>query len=276
MPLENYQFNYRGITFGSGTDYEINQIDGLDDLNARIGDRDFPRQHGQIPGIHLANYRLITVDLEVGNDGFDAGDVATPMQALLSILSPDQGNQDGTRANDTWDKFTYKLPGEDEMFIRCRPTRRRRIRRADTEYGFAPVTFQLRCSDPRKYHNQLKTSGAISVPAGTTIMVGGHARAYPVITYQKLNGNTTGLLRNTTTGVNLDLINLVRNRTYTFNMDFVIRGKSPVVFSSGANETGLYGKWKVPREPFYLGPGMNALDPQDGDTVTIQWYDTYL
>jgi len=274
MPLQNYQFNYRGITFGFDTAYEIIQIDGLDDLNARIGDRDFPREHGQIPGIHLANHRLVTVDLEVGDDGFDAEDVAVPMQNLLSILSPDQGSRDGTISNDAWDKLTYKLPGEDEMFIRCRPIRRRRIRRADTEYGYAPVTFQLRCADPRKYKNELKTSGAQT--GSFTVMVTGDARTYPIITYQKVNASTAGLLENTTTGSQITMNSLVRNNTYTFNMDFIVRGKSPVVASSSTSETGLYGKWDVPRNPLYLVPGANVLEVQSGDSVTVQWYDTYL
>ena len=274
MPLENYQFNYRGITFGVGTDYEIIQLDGLDDLNTRIGDRDFPRQHGQIPGIHLANHRLITVDLEVGNSGFTAASVAEPMQDLLSILSPDQGSRDGTIDDDTWDKLTYKTPGEDEMFVRCRPTRRRRVRRSDTEYGYAPITFQLRCADPRKYINNLRSSGPISTQ--TTISAGGYARAYPIVTYQKLNTNTSGSVTNSTTGVNITLNSLVRNNTYTLNMDLLIRGKSPAVFSSDDEETGLYGKWSVPRKDFYLVSGMNVITPQSGDTVTIQWHDTYL
>ena len=295
--LQNYQFYYRGVTMGIGTNYDIIRVDGLEDLNVRVGDRDFPRSHGQIPGRHLASYRVVTVDLEVnGIPGSTSHN--TDLQRLLSALSPDQGAGDGTVEDDERDRLYWKFPGETTKFVRCRPVKRRLPRRADTEYGYFPVNFQLRASDPRKYGAVLNSSG--SHPYYTDVVNAGDARAYPTILLTKTGGSGTILkLDNKGDGGNSSptlfsiFLDNIAAGGYLCDMDSYIRGTDkqtitlvalsgfhplfPLqVINPGINK---YGTWRLPRKPFYLLPGSNRLTGYASTDLTQQsfnvyWYDT--
>ena len=284
--LQDYQYEYRGLLMGSGTYYEIDELSGLSGLNFRIGDRDFPRSHGQIPGKLLANYRLITVDMKVRVPGGTAETIAPFVRNVEKMISPDQGTRDGTIPDDEWDKFVWKEPGLDEQFIRARPVRSREPRRHDTEFGIRPITFQLRAADPRKYGTTQRTltHTAGNTPASKEFVItnDGTAKAYPLIHY--LTGsNTGGFIKNRTTGVEIHFEDLLINSTYQFDMDAVIRGARKEAFTYVGPLTTVpdtekypYYKWLVPRKPFFIHPGNNDLAISFNDTVTLWWNDTYL
>lgn len=276
LGLSDYQWNYRGINWGVSTPYSIIRIDGLDDLNVRVGDRDFPRQHGQIPGQHLAGHRIITFDMEVGGGlGQSSAVTAEQFQDLIATLSPDSS----VLAEDDFDKLVWKEPGFDELFIRCRPIRRRAHRSHDTEWGHRPISFQLRAADPRKYKND---ASSVSNRSRTfTVTNGGTARAYPKITYRTRSGGDRGHVINNTTNKRIDFDNLVLNTNYLFDMDSYIRGANkPVVVFLGnrvpISERHPYGRWVLPRIPLYLAPGDNTITISSGDTCSMEWHDTYL
>ena len=285
--ITDYQFHYRGLTIGQGTVYDIIQVDGLEDLNIRVGDRDFPRSHGQIPGTHLASFRVINFDLEVNGVAGTAAHNKS-LQDLLSVLSPDQGETDGSEEDEDRDKLYWKFPGSPIMFIRCRPARRRIPRRSDTEYGYFPVTFQLRSADPRKYKAEINDSG--NQTTYFDVVNAGDAKAYPVIFYRKTVSGTTGQLRNETTDTTFELENIGMGGIYVCDMDSYIRGANfqtiqlssvgpnnnqfPIWQDVGVNK---YGSWKLPRKPFYLVPGTNRLVGfYATDTVRVFWYDTWM
>ena len=272
--LDDYQFSYRGLTWGINTVYNLIRVDGLDDLNVRVGDRDFPRQQGQISGQHLAGHRLITFDMEVGSGiGSDAATTAPEFQDLVSTLSTDQGSRDGTLADDDWDKLIWKEPGFDELFVRARPVRRRAHRQHDTEWGHRPITFQLRCADPRKYKNEV--TEVIRQSGNFTVNYEGDARAYPKVFIEHTTGTVTRL-RNLTTGVDLYIDRAETDVDYTINLDYYVRGVNLPIVTDHTSTDSIYGKWRLPREPFYLIPGDNDLNTYVSDTVDISWNDTFL
>lgn len=280
LGLSNYQFNYRGLRWGPDTVYSIVEINGLEDLNVRVGDRDFPRQQGQIPGQHLAGNRLITIEMEVGSGyGYTADQISPEFQSLVATLSTDQGIRNGTISDDNWDKLTWKEPGLDEVFVRARPVRRRAPRRHDTEFGARPIVFQLRCADPRKYKYD---ESSVTNQTGTfTVTNNGFARAYPRITYGSYSGGDRGHIINETTNKRMDFDNLVLDEDYLFDMDAYIRGANkPVVTYLGdpvpMSELQPYSRWLLPREPFYLVPGDNEIRISPSDRCSMEWNDTYL
>ena len=289
QPLENYQFQYRGLIMGIDTPYEIDEINGLDGLNYRVGDRDFPRSHGQVPGKLLGNYRLITIRMFVGSRGNTTAQTAEQFKNITTILSPDQGARDGTIPDDDYDKFFWKEPGLDRLFIRARPVRQRVPRRHDTEFGLREITFQLRAADPRKYNvvqrsllDQIRSPGSTIATGSFNLHNGGSSKAYPIIRYTT-GANNAGYVRNNTTDLNIEFDNLLINSEYQFDMDAVVRGARREAFTYIGplndvpdSEAYPYYKWEVPREPFYLVPGDNQCRISFNDTASFWWRDTDL
>jgi hypothetical protein len=252
MPLNNYQYSYRGVTIGDGTNYDMMTIEGLHDVKVRDTDRDNPRSHGLIPGRHSADWGLIRVTLQVrGVAGSTA--MEDDIIALMDALSPD-----GFEGPDeTQDQFTFQFPGEDEKFLFARPIRRTRLRRNDTEFGLATVRFELKQYDPRTYSTTEDDSGLKTGGAFTVVNSGG-ARAYPILEFKvdTLGGMT---LNNTTNGDQFSVAGFAANEAgITADMGRWVRGRGDllIIFKGAVNH---YPKWQIPREPFSLEPGSNDL-----------------
>ena len=55
MALNDYEWKWRGLTFGKDLPVKVEFVEGLDDLTARVGDIALPRNHGAIRGLLLAS-----------------------------------------------------------------------------------------------------------------------------------------------------------------------------------------------------------------------------
>ena len=271
MALDNYQIEYRGVTMGPDTDYDLIKIEGIHDITVRDTDRDNPRTHGVIPGIHSASYRLIRVQLEVVKGTSSISSYAADVQTLLNALSPDQHMW----PSETDDQLTFKFPGEDKSFLYCRPVRRTRPRRVDTEYGFTPIKFELKTYDPRIYSTTLDDSG--TQLGAFSVTNNGGALAYPIITCKV---DTLGgmFITNNQNDSIFSLAGFSPNESGIIaDMGRWVRGRGDLLIVYKGT-TNYYPEWQIPRNPFYLSPGVNSLQltvSADAEVV-IESRDTWM
>jgi len=255
---------------GDGTNYDFIELNGIHDMIVKDRDRDNPRTHGMIPGVHAATFRLIRASLEVrGVHGSTAHQ--QDIQALLSAMSPDAHQT----ADETDDQFTFKFPGESERFMFARPVRRSRPRRVSSEFGLAPIRFELKVYDPRQYSTYEDNSG--SQTSAFTVVNGGDAQAFPIIEF---GVDTLGgmFLTNDTNGSIFSTAGMTASSNdYIADMGRWNRGRGDllIVYKGSVNH---YNKWQIPRNPFYLNPGTNELQltiSSDAE-VTIRSRDTWM
>jgi len=236
---------------GDSTNYDIIEIDGIHDMIVKDRDRDNPRTHGMIPGIHSATFRLIRCHLEVRGTAGSTGH-EDDIQALLTAMSPDQHMS----PDETDDQFTFKFPGEAERFMFARPVRRSRPRRNSSEFGLATVRFELKVYDPRQYSTTEDDSGVQT--SGFSVTNGGDALAYPIIEF---GVDTLGgmFITNNTNGSVFSIAGLTASSDgYTADMGRWVRGRGDllIVYKTTTNH---YATWQIPRDAFYLSPGSNSL-----------------
>ena len=65
MPLADYQISYRGETWGASQNVDLLKIGGLFDESTRTADRDFPRSHGGVAGLHLLGQKTFILEMEI-------------------------------------------------------------------------------------------------------------------------------------------------------------------------------------------------------------------
>lgn len=270
LGLSDYQLHYaRGsdtLTMGPNgatvPNVDIVRISGLLDQEARVGDREFARQDGDIGGLHRASPRFPRLELEVRSNVLNTAyyDLIDTVRSIFrrSRLPSDA---DGV--------LTFKMPEEPEQIIRCRPIRRNIPREARTEYGLLPINVELKAADPRIYEVDLSSVG----PSSGTFAVtnNGDDWAYPILNFGAV---ATVQLTNNTNGDVISITSAPGSGNLIADMDRFIRGVNDLVIYRGS--TDGYGAWDQPRKPFRLEPGSNSLTLNTGTNVTVQHRDTWL
>ena len=273
MALTDYQFEYvtaiDTLTFGENgatvPNVDVDSVRGLLEMEARVGDREFARQSGDIPGLHRATPRIPTFKLEVrGPDPTAVAytDLVVQTRDIFTIR-PEASDTDGV--------LNFKFPGEVEQFIRCRPIRRKMPRDARTEYGLMPIEVQLRAADPRIYDDALTVPSAQSGTFNVTNL--GNSDAYPILNFGavasvKLTNNTIGSTHFT------EILSATGSGSLIANMDRWIRGTNQLLVFRGSTDN--YPNWTQPRIPFRLLPGINSLTLNTGTNVVVSHRDTWL
>lgn len=271
MPLNDYEFSYRGLTFGGATNYEVDEESGILGMSSRISDRPFPRMHGSLPGKHLAESKDITLVIVVRGD-MGSATLASRIETVMNAFAA--GPFDYPDPDETNDKLVFKYPGFDEMFIRARPTKCTLVggRKFATELGVRPIAIQMTAADPRRYKNTEVDSGVKT--AGFSVTNGGNIDAWPKVVFTT-NGSGAAKITNSTTGVALELSGCGATASVTADMSRLIRGES-INYIVYEGSTDRYVKWVLPRTPFYLAPGSNTITFDSGTNVRIYHYDAYV
>lgn len=259
LGLSDYQLNYAGqwdnLTFGPAgatvPNVDILEISGLEDVDTRIGDREFAREDGDIGGLHRAEFREIRLQIEVRSNTLNQTyyDLVTKTREVFTRIAD---------PSDTQGVLTFKLPGEPEQIIRARAIRRREPRTARTEYGVLPMEILLRASDPRVY----------AVDTSTTTTNDGNAYAYPIVNFGAV---ATASITNSSTGDTLSITGATGSGDLIADMDRWIRGTSGLIVYRSSTDN--YGKWDQPRKPFRLRPGTNSIT---GSSYTLVKRHTWL
>lgn len=259
LGLDDYQFNYEGqwddLTFGPNgatvPNVDVEEVSGLEDIDTRIGDREFAREDGDIGGLHRAEFREVRFKLEVRSSTLNQ-DYYDLVQKTWNVF---------TRIKDPSDSqgvLTFKFPGQGERISRARAIRRRMPRNWRTEYGVLPLEVLLRASDPRVY----------AVDTDTSSTNNGNEYAYPRINFGAV---ASASITNTTTGDELEISGASGSGDLIADMDRWIRGVDDLIIFRGSTDN--YGAWEQPRKPFRLAPGSNTIT---GSSFSLTKRHTYL
>lgn len=297
--MSDYQFEYRGLTMGLGTDYAITEIDGLEEDSVIIGDSSIPRNDGDIPGLHFAAGRQIEMTVVVRGDK----GTQTHRDKVQALIDAFQHSESGTH------KLLWQEPGfVARRFVYARPAGRAAQRDPRSPF-YSTHKLRLKLSDPRAYREAQVISNLADYDpsgggldyaiteygkdyAGTTggelvLTNNGNAKAWPIIQFY---GPTTGTitqvtLTNTTTGQAPQVFDttITTGQILTADMDAIVtvrHGTGLHVVRLGT--TNKFSEWAQPRDPFYLQPGDNIIrfeisggTSTDG-TCSISFRDTWL
>lgn len=154
--MADYELTYRGLTLGAGTPWQIERIEGLEEMPmVRTSDLEVSGRHGQIAGVDLLSGRAITVALLVFPG--PTATFAQNIEALKAIAVPLGAETD----------LTFQLPGRLPRTLRARP--RRRALPVDLEYSFqyGRAVIEWWATDPRIYA-QSPSSADIALPTAAT------------------------------------------------------------------------------------------------------------
>lgn len=273
----NYQYRlggWNGLLIGSGCDFRVESIDGLEGWEMRTSDSDLPRGDGALRGIDLQSARQ--AQFKINYNGSQA-DIETAVDLLYRTLIP--------QANSDW-QLIYRHPGRPLRVLNCRPITVTRQMSID-QLIVHNQTFILRAADPRHYS---ATTNSVTIPVtvvhDSPISVNvnnlGDSPAYPVITV-KVPLTTPQVTR-------IELVNSTADTV--FDVRTVVGSGSTLVGDMQSRATGTpasivtvdgqskYGAWQFPRTTFRLNPGVNQVyvrtEPQNTPvTVTLQYRDTW-
>jgi hypothetical protein len=196
VTLSPFQYNYNGLTFGSGTDVQIVKEEGIRSLPAtRAQDVNRPRQDGAFAGLNFLSERVVVLTLSVTvtkNASFD--------DTVASIVNAFQPISDPTQQKVL--KFRYPGWSEDRQLTG-------RVTRVgfpvDLNYSFHRIDalpVEIVCADPNIYSSTQHshtlaltgTVGGLTFPVtfpavfystsgnSWTTTNTGNATAYPVLT----------------------------------------------------------------------------------------------
>ncbi len=265
---QNYQFDFRGVTFGDGTNYDVISMDGIHDIIVRDRDRDNIRSHGLIPGMHRATFRLIRCSLEVRGVAGSAA-LWTDTQAIVTAMSPDQFEL----PDETQDKFGFRFTNnEGENFVYARPIRRSLPRRQDTEFGLQEFRFEMKVYDPRIYDATETDSGLET--AGFTVTNNGDAVTFPILEFDP-DGSGDAKLTNNTNGSIIEFDNAGATSGLIWDGGRWVRGRADLLIAYRTTNN-QYDKLVAPRGPLFLDPGSNSMTLNTGDNVRVKHRDTWM
>ena len=277
--------NYRGETFGEGTDIPIRALRGLEDLQVGPLSVDLPNHDGGIPVDAYADPRIIELEILVKPSTRQRALTAFARTQIPSPLTVDWTDETGTPL--------------DQVAVDCRVSRRGGASRdRSTEWNSAVMRIRFEAHDPVVYGASVlstqvgvfaasaglsysvvypKQYGAGGSGAGTIVTNDGAWDSWPTLT---VAGPTTGtltdpILENVATGQSLALT--ANGGVLVASGQQLIIGTHPndrsVMFASGASR---YGFLSVGSEFWPLIPGANeirfrASGDTAGATLTIAW-----
>jgi hypothetical protein len=272
MTLSNYQFAFDGWSFGAGTPYVVQNIDGLGGTSA-IRNQDDIRGYidGSFSGRDFYDARTVTFDILVTGDS--SHNAQYYYKQLQSNLSPQTLGYYPNAYNDansiaqptgTLGLFQFQLVSDSFSGDSSVTGNRRmwgRVRLVTTpldpdfSYGYIMTTVEFYFPDPRYYDETLKTP-----TSGTSVALtnNGWATTCPLIVISTpaasgsiadSNGNSMGFA-NVATGFPLviDLLTrtitqnggYARNTLTSFNYWLSVAGSSANTFTSTVGAMSVY------------------------------------
>ena len=204
--MTDYSFQFGSFVFGSGTPWQIIDVDGIAGLpDIRVQDDNRGFNDGMFTGRDFYSGRTLTFTIHTfGNGSVSAH---TNFQTLQAALIP---QQQGTT------QLLFKLsPSDSQRTIQARVRTRRTLVDPEYTFGFIKSQVTMFCPDPRFYDVTPSTVSLTPVPTsyGRT-----YNRTYNM-TYGTL-GSTQGQLSNTGTVYTCPTITLTgqaSNPTFTYN-----------------------------------------------------------
>lgn len=140
-----YQYEYDGYLFGSGTDFLVEKVTGLLGTPAvRNNDTDRFNAHGATPGISTYGKRTI------GVDGFLLGQAGEDIEEKIQAANR-AFQLPGRRNRNNMKKFVFYRPGQVKKYVNARCERREIVSDFKTARGLGAVNLDFVCPDPLVY-----------------------------------------------------------------------------------------------------------------------------
>jgi hypothetical protein len=171
--LEDYEWQYNGLTFGADHAIGVARVEGLDLATIRSGDVDWPRDQGQAAGLDLYGGRDIIFDLWMKSGGVSLQ--ATQLElAAATLVQPEIELP-------LW----FQLPNLPLLCIMCRP--RKRTLTIDADYAAASIAkpeLSFHATDPRIYTAGEETEFKPNHPATSIVLANtGNTESRPIVTF---------------------------------------------------------------------------------------------
>lgn len=291
--IDDYQIKFKELVIGRDTPYGIRSVRGLFDVDVDSGSVPIPRGDGNIPGEDFLKAK--NVEIELGIEGPKQSD------SLAGFIRDIRETFKREDSDGSPEPLYFKVPGNEEQFIRVRNINIAIQDDVQSEHGLKPISVRLHAADPRLYGTDSNSdvlnihepdSGSIDFgldfgldfeSAGLDVVIhnAGTAKAYPILRFFGPTdaGTVTGVtIINETTGQEIEIqSDILTDQILRADMPAYIRADGNQVI--GIDGSSRYGDWQVPREPFYLQPGDNVLRYEITGTsaesvVNIIWFDT--
>ncbi len=135
-----WEFTFDGVTFGDGTDIDVAEVTGLEDLpDIRRADRPRARAAGRWANPHYPDERIVTFRLEMAEEDPDA--LGVLLGQIDSMTVP----------RDDASPLGFHFDGRPEQVVFARPLRRQIPTDLRRLFGAAVATVQFVAADPLKY-----------------------------------------------------------------------------------------------------------------------------
>jgi hypothetical protein len=138
--LEDFQWQYGGLTFGANTAIGVLNVEGLDLAEIRNGDANWPRDHGQAMGLDVFAGRDVIFDLWIKSGGSSLQATQLELAAATNVKPNEE--------IPLW----FQLPNLPILCVMCRP--RKRPGKIETDYAAANIykpELAFHATDPRIY-----------------------------------------------------------------------------------------------------------------------------
>lgn len=166
--ITDYQYEFNGLLVGVHTPYDIEEIEGLHDMEVRSGTVEAFGRHGDIPGRHYAQSKSITFQ---GNFLAESDEhFAYLRQELARAFAPIVDQRSHL-------PLVYRHPGGQLVRINCRPTRRSVPINRGFALKYPRWIVRLEAADPFIYGNNEKVV-TLTVPSSTDGMT--HPLTFPL------------------------------------------------------------------------------------------------
>lgn len=156
-----YQYEFRGLVFGSGTNYITEKVSGIHGMPGSI-DTDLPRNldHGADPSVLLMGKRVMQFDMKIlGSMGIDIEQKLEVARKTFQVPRK--------RHSRDLDAFVFQRPGEPLKVLWGRCTKRDFPSDYDTAHGLSAGSVELTFPDPLIY--ALQSTSIQSVAAATVL-----------------------------------------------------------------------------------------------------------
>lgn len=266
MTVSTYQFAFNGLTFGAGTPYIVENVDGLGGTSPlRVQDDNRGYIDGSYSGRDFYDARTVTFDILITGDGthnaqyyYKTLQAAFAPQALGYYVDP----TGTTPAANQLQLFQFQLTsdtGPKRMYGRARGVNTL----INPEFGFGYIMCQAQFffPDPRYYDETATTHTGTSISVSNT----GWATSCPVITIASpsssgniTDGTTTMYFANVSTGLGALTIDLLQRVIYLGGTPFrnlmtpASTGWLALAPNSSGTWTSTVGSMSVPYRNAYI------------------------
>lgn len=269
--MSDYQYEFRGLVFGSQTSYITETVEGLFSLpDVRTNDQEKQDGHGSHAGVDLLSGRRIIFEIVI--TGAPGTDIWNKLRQANTTF------QSSKNSGIVEYSLFAQRPGRAKVFVLCRSRRCSFLSSYEAAHGLARGAVEFFASDPRVYEDVLRSS-AMTVTQGNTAAPGATAN---------MNGDfldgVQPVIEISGPSINPRLLNAADNNR-SIRMDVILGSTDLLVVDTKAKTVFINGldRYDIVRSDnqwWSLLPGSNSLlytrsSTSGVSTATVKFRDVY-